>query len=162
MIFWPAISGALQSAEPPVTVVQVGEAQPFHGTLRAKDFRLWTLSVGTSRRVTLVAALDAASRLLRENRPASFVEFQVGDAITGFVFPDQFGRQVVAVASAHGPPTTARDHHPRKARSPRTRTDQLVSPKLTKTPDEKPRKKESGPVGPKKSAPLRPRSRPMN
>ncbi len=162
LIFLTAISGALQSAEPPATVVQVGVIQPFHGILHAKDFRLWTLSIGSSRRVTLVMALDAASRLLREDRPASFAEFQVGDAITGFVFPDQFGRQVVAVASAHGHSSIARDHHPRRARSPKTRTDKIGPPKVTKTPKEKPRNKDLGPPEQKRDAPLRSRSRPMN
>ena len=127
------LAGALVVATPPqvrgaelaASLAPVGETKPFRGTLRAKDLRLGTLAVGTSHRVVFVVALDAASRLVKENRPATFAEFQVGDAVEGFSFPDQFGRQVVAVATARGRSETAKDSHPRKphaakARPPRT------------------------------------------
>jgi len=101
------MSSARVEAAQPRSLAPVGETKPFHGTLRAQDLRLGTLSLGSSQKITRVLALDSSSRLVKGFHPASLADFAVGDVIEGFAYPDEYGRMVVAVATATAKPLTA-------------------------------------------------------
>lgn len=112
----PARAGASAPVAP------IGETHPFRGTLRAKDLRLGTLSLGSSSRITRVLAVDSASRLFKGIQPASLADFAAGEMVEGFAFPDPYGRMVVAVATAQARSPKAREARPpkeKKVRPPR-------------------------------------------
>jgi len=109
----PARAGASSPVAP------IGETRPFRGTLRAKDLRLGTLSLGSSSRITRVLVVDAASRLLKGIQPATLADFVVGETVEGFAFPDPYGRMVVAVATAQARSPKAREARPSKEKKVR-------------------------------------------
>ena len=130
-----------------VSLAPVGETKAFRGTLRAKDPQYATLAIGTTHRIQFIVALDATSRLVKANRPATFADFQIGDQVEGFAFPDAFGRQVVAVASAtarvHAPASGARNksphsrpHRPRSIgkKAPATVSNPMADPASNQSP----------------------------
>ena len=132
------LSAARVGAGAPRSTAAVGETKPFHGTLRAKDLRLGTLSLGSNQKISRVLALDSSSRLVKGVHLASLAEFAVGDVIEGFAFPDEYGRMVVAVATATAKPLTAGEPRPSAARKPkatgRTRGRSRPAPAVIPSP----------------------------
>ena len=158
----------------PVAVSPVGETKPFHGTLRAKDTRLGTLSLGSSKKITRILALDPASRLNKGIYPATLADFSIGDVVEGFAFPDPLGRMVVAVATASAPPLNpsevkgkkaSKPHKPRASGAKRSRTGASAAPRATtarppaQTPSATPKSPATKPKSkPAAAKPMRPRT----
>ena len=98
------------------TLGPVGATKAFHGTIRARDLQLGTVSLGSGNHISRVLALDPYSRLFKGTHPASLADFSTGDLLEGYVFPDQRGRMVIAVATAQPRPLSAQESKSPKSR----------------------------------------------
>ena len=105
----------------PQTLGPVAPAKSFHGTIRARDLAVGTISLGRGDMISRVLVLDANSRLFRGLYPATLSQLAAGDFIEGYAFPDAYGRMVIAVATTQARPITSRETKAPKVRKSSSR-----------------------------------------